>query len=69
MSANDRALATSDEEAIGQVLDGNTEAFAILVRHHSARVKRLGMSFFEMRKKPPISLRTSSSRLIPPLLL
>jgi RNA polymerase sigma-70 factor (ECF subfamily) len=46
MSANERARETSDEEAIGQVLDGNTDAFAILVRHHSARVKRLGMSFF-----------------------
>jgi RNA polymerase sigma-70 factor, ECF subfamily len=36
----------SDEEAIGRVLDGDTEAFAILVRRHEARVKRLGMSFF-----------------------
>ena len=49
MSANDRRVATSDEEAIGQVLDGDTEAFAILVRRHSARVKRLGMSFFRRR--------------------
>jgi RNA polymerase sigma-70 factor (ECF subfamily) len=36
----------SDEEAIGRVLDGDTEAFAVLVRRHRARVARLGMSFF-----------------------
>jgi RNA polymerase sigma-70 factor (ECF subfamily) len=36
----------SDEEAIGRVLDGDTEAFAILVKRHRARVARLGMSFF-----------------------
>jgi len=36
----------SDEEAIGRVLDGDTEAFAILVRRHSSRVRRLGISFF-----------------------
>jgi RNA polymerase sigma-70 factor (ECF subfamily) len=37
---------SSDEEAIGRVLDGDTEAFAILVRRHKSRVLRLGMSFF-----------------------
>jgi RNA polymerase sigma-70 factor (ECF subfamily) len=36
----------SDEEAIGRVLDGDTEAFAFLVRRHRERVRRLGMSFF-----------------------
>jgi len=36
----------SDEEAIGRVLDGDTEAFAVLVRRHRQRVRRLGMSFF-----------------------
>ena len=46
MSASDRARETSDEEAIGRVLDGDTEAFAVLVRRHQARVMRLGMSFF-----------------------
>ena len=46
MSASDRAREASDEEAIGRVLDGDTEAFAILVRRHRARVVRLGMSFF-----------------------
>jgi len=46
MSAADRAQETSDEEAIGLVLDGDTEAFAVLVRRHRARVARLGMSFF-----------------------
>ena len=46
MNTADRARETSDEEAIGRVLDGNTEAFAVLVRRHSARIMRLGMSFF-----------------------
>ena len=46
MSAADPARETSDEEAIGRVLDGDTEAFAVLVRRHRARVARLGMSFF-----------------------
>lgn len=46
MSAADRARETSDEEAIGLVLDGDTEAFAVLVRRHRSRVTRLGMSFF-----------------------
>jgi RNA polymerase sigma-70 factor, ECF subfamily len=46
MSAEPAAREPSDEEAIGRVLDGDTEAFAILVRRHEARVKRLGMSFF-----------------------
>jgi RNA polymerase sigma-70 factor, ECF subfamily len=46
MRAADRARETSDEEAIGRVLDGDTEAFAVLVRRHKARIMRLGMSFF-----------------------
>ncbi len=46
MSAAGRARETSDEEAIGLVLDGDPEAFAVLVRRHKARVVRLGMSFF-----------------------
>jgi RNA polymerase sigma-70 factor (ECF subfamily) len=46
MSAGSERASPSDEEAIGRVLDGDTEAFAILVRRHEARVKRLGMSFF-----------------------
>jgi RNA polymerase sigma-70 factor, ECF subfamily len=46
MSAGGAAREASDEEAIGRVLDGDTEAFAILVRRHEARVRRLGMSFF-----------------------
>jgi RNA polymerase sigma-70 factor, ECF subfamily len=46
MSAEGEAREPSDEEAIGRVLDGDTEAFAILVRRHRARVLRLGMSFF-----------------------
>ena len=36
----------SDEEAIGRVLDGDTEAFSILVRRHRSKVLRVGMSFF-----------------------
>jgi RNA polymerase sigma-70 factor (ECF subfamily) len=36
----------SDEEAIGRVLGGDTEAFAFLVRRYRFRVLRLGMSFF-----------------------
>jgi RNA polymerase sigma-70 factor, ECF subfamily len=46
MSASGEAGETSDAEAIGRVLDGDTEAFAVLVRRHSARVTRLGLSFF-----------------------
>jgi len=46
MSAEGEAREPSDEEAIGRVLDGDTEAFAILVRRHQPRVLRLGMSFF-----------------------
>jgi RNA polymerase sigma-70 factor, ECF subfamily len=46
MSAAGETRETSDVEAIGQVLDGDTEAFAVLVRRHSARVLRLGRSFF-----------------------
>ncbi len=46
MSAEDAAREPGDEEAIGRVLDGDTEAFAILVRRHQSRVRRLGMSFF-----------------------
>ncbi|HRY55358.1 MAG TPA: sigma-70 family RNA polymerase sigma factor [Spirochaetia bacterium] len=36
----------SDEEAIARVLDGDTEAFAILVRRHQRRVLRVGLGFF-----------------------
>jgi RNA polymerase sigma-70 factor (ECF subfamily) len=36
----------SDEEVIGRVLEGDTEAFSFLVRRHRGRVQRLGMSFF-----------------------
>lgn len=46
MSSADPAREPSDEEAIGRVLDGDTEAFAVLVRRHRSRVLRLGMSFF-----------------------
>jgi RNA polymerase sigma-70 factor, ECF subfamily len=46
MSAAGEPRETSDEEAIGRVLDGDTEAFAVLVRRHRARVMRLGQSFF-----------------------
>jgi RNA polymerase sigma-70 factor (ECF subfamily) len=46
MSAADPEREPSDEEAIGRVLDGDTEAFAVLVRRHRARVTRLGMGFF-----------------------
>jgi RNA polymerase sigma-70 factor (ECF subfamily) len=46
MNSADRTRETSDEEAIGRVLDGDTEAFAVLVKRHRARVMRLGMSFF-----------------------
>ncbi len=46
MSAAGQTRETSDEEAIGQVLDGDAEAFEVLVRRHSARVLRLGLSFF-----------------------
>jgi len=38
--------APSDEEAISRVLDGDTEAFSILVRRHRSRVFRVGMGFF-----------------------
>jgi RNA polymerase sigma-70 factor (ECF subfamily) len=46
MSSADQAQELTDEAAIGRVLDGDTEAFAVLVRRHRARVERLGMSFF-----------------------
>jgi RNA polymerase sigma-70 factor (ECF subfamily) len=46
MSAEGEAREPSDEQAIGRVLDGDTEAFAILVRRNQARVRRLGLSFF-----------------------
>lgn len=46
MSAAGETRETSDEEAIGRVLDGDAEAFEVLVRRHSARVLRLGQSFF-----------------------
>lgn len=35
----------SDEEILALVLDGDTEAFSILVKRHKPRVQRLGMSF------------------------
>lgn len=35
-----------DEDVIDLVLEGDTEAFSILVRRHRSRVERLGMSFF-----------------------
>jgi RNA polymerase sigma-70 factor (ECF subfamily) len=38
--------APSDEEAIGRVLGGDADAFAVLVRRHRAKVIRVGMSFF-----------------------
>ncbi len=38
--------APSDEEAIGRVLDGDTEAFSFLVRRHRSAVLRVGLSFF-----------------------
>lgn len=41
-----RAQDLSDEEAIALVLDGDREAFAVLVRRHKPKVLRLGMSFF-----------------------
>jgi RNA polymerase sigma-70 factor, ECF subfamily len=46
MSAAPGTREPSDEEAIGMVLDGDAEAFAVLVRRHRSRVLRLGMSFF-----------------------
>ena len=46
MSSAYQANELSDEAAIGRVLDGDTEAFAVLVRRHRSRVARLGMSFF-----------------------
>jgi len=36
----------SDEEAIGRVLDGDAEAFSVLVRRHRSRVMRVGLGFF-----------------------
>lgn len=36
----------SDEEILGLILDGDTEAFSLLVRRHRGRVYRLGYSFF-----------------------
>jgi len=46
MSLQGEAPGPSDEEVIGRVLDGDTEAFAVLVRRHRERVRRLGLSFF-----------------------
>jgi RNA polymerase sigma-70 factor, ECF subfamily len=46
MSAAEPARELGDDEAIGRVLDGDGEAFAVLVRRHSKRVMRLGISFF-----------------------
>ncbi|MGO8695233.1 MAG: RNA polymerase sigma factor [Rectinemataceae bacterium] len=44
-SASDKGE-PSDEEAIFRVLEGDTEAYAVLVRRHRSRVFRLGLSFF-----------------------
>jgi RNA polymerase sigma-70 factor (ECF subfamily) len=41
-----KAPERSDEEAITSVLDGDREAFAVLVQRHRKRVFGLGMSFF-----------------------
>ena len=41
-----RAEELSDDEVIDLVLEGDTDAFSILVRRHQSRVLRLGMSFF-----------------------
>ncbi len=47
MSADpDQRDGPPDEEVIGRVLDGDADAFSILVRRHGARVTRLGLSFF-----------------------
>ncbi len=51
MSADLPAREVGDDEAIARVLDGDVEAFAILVRRHEARVARLGMSFFRDREE------------------
>jgi RNA polymerase sigma-70 factor, ECF subfamily len=40
-----RAEELPDERIIALVLDGDTDAFSILVRRHGSRVTRLGMSF------------------------
>jgi RNA polymerase sigma-70 factor (ECF subfamily) len=40
-----RADELPDERIIALVLDGDVDAFGILVRRHSSRVSRLGMSF------------------------
>lgn len=40
-----RAEDLPDEEVLNLVLDGDTEAFSILVKRHRNRVLRLGMSF------------------------
>jgi RNA polymerase sigma-70 factor (ECF subfamily) len=41
-----RAEELSDEEVIDLVLEGDADAFSILVRRHRTKVLRLGMSFF-----------------------
>lgn len=41
-----RAESLSDEEVIDLVLEGDREAFSILLLRHRPRVRRLGMSFF-----------------------
>jgi RNA polymerase sigma-70 factor, ECF subfamily len=41
----ERAEDLSDEEVLNLVLDGDTEAFSILVKRHRNRVLRVGMSF------------------------
>ena len=44
-----KARETSDEEAIGRVLDGDTEAFAVLVRRHTARIMTIGNELLPRR--------------------
>lgn len=40
-------LDAADEDIITRVLDGDTEAFSVLVRRHQSRVIRLGYGFFK----------------------
>lgn len=41
------AVAVPDEVLVAQVLDGETDAFAELVRRHQRRVLRIGLGFFK----------------------
>jgi RNA polymerase sigma-70 factor, ECF subfamily len=45
-----RAGEPSDEEVINLVLEGDREAFSILLLRHRSKVYRLGMSFFHDRE-------------------